>query len=367
MSQNKKMTLEELLLSTVTSNASDLHIGADEIPALRVGGEIQRMSNVKLSAAEVKNLVDELMTDEQRSNLHRDLSVDFSFSLQDKARFRCNIYMQSKGLSMALRRIPARIFSLQELECPPVFEQIANLRRGLILVTGPTGSGKSTTLAAILHHINMNRAEHIITIEDPIEYIHQPQKCIINQREIGSHARSFASALRAALREDPDVILVGEMRDLETISLAITAAETGHLVLGTLHTNNCSESVDRIVDAYPSEEQKQIRIMLSNSLQAVISQTLCNKKNGKGRAALHEIMLVNPAIRNMIRESKSHQIYNVIDTSRAMGMQTMEVAIERAVQRSAISSLEADIVRSRVGLQKKQRAPAKYEKGERRY
>lgn len=362
MSQSNKMTLENLLLSTVKANASDLHIGANEVPALRVAGEIKRMNREPLSAAEVKHLVDELMTDEQRSVLHRDLSVDFSFSLRDKARFRCNIYMQSKGVSMALRRIPARIFSLQELESPPVMEQIANIRRGLILVTGPTGSGKSTTLAAILNHINGNRAEHIITIEDPIEYIHQPQKCIINQREIGAHARSFSTALRAALREDPDVILVGEMRDLETISLAITAAETGHLVLGTLHTNNCAETIDRIIDAYPSEEQKQIRIMLSTSLQAVVSQTLCNKKNGSGRLALHEIMLVNPAIRNLIRESKSHQIYNVIDTSRATGMQTMEMAIERAVQRSVIGSVEADIVRSRVGLAKKTRNASQYER-----
>ena len=346
----KKLTLKQLLLHTVKTEASDLHLCAGEIPAIRVKGKIQRLNTPLFTTLDLQLLVDELMTDKQRSTFHSKLSVDFPFSFADVARFRCNAYMQSNGISIALRRIPAKILSLKELDAPFVLEQIADYRRGLILVTGPTGSGKSTTLAAMVNHINQTRSEHVITIEDPIEYIHTPKACIINQREIGAHALSFSSALRAALREDPDVILVGEMRDLETISLAITAAETGHLVLGTLHTNNCAESVDRIVDAYPSEEQKQIRVMLSSSLRAVVSQTLAVRSSGRGRVALHEVMLVNPAIRNLIRESKTHQIFSVIDTSRGMGMQTMETAIQKAVVQSAITREEAEIVRNRVGI-----------------
>ena len=344
------VSLRSLLTKTVELNASDLHICSGELPSMRIQGQIQRLNHDQLSAAQVFRFADELMTETQRAELSERLSVDFSFELQGRARFRANIYRQANGLSLALRRIPAKVMTLREIKAPPILTKIANYRRGLVLVTGPTGSGKSTTLAAIIDHINRNRSEHILTIEDPIEYIHEPKQSIINQREIGGHARSFSEALRAALREDPDVILVGEMRDLETISLAITAAETGHLVLGTLHTNSCPESIDRIVDAYPSEEQKQIRVMLSSSLKAVISQTLAGTVSG-GRIALQEIMLVNQAIKNHIREGKTHQIYSAMDTARGLGMQRMDAAIQLAMNRRDISQMEAEEVRARVGIE----------------
>ena len=357
-------SLRQLLLVAVKSDASDLHIGADEVPAIRTGGEIKRLNMAAMTSAEVRDMANELMTDRQRSTFHQELSVDFSFALEDKARFRVNVYNQTNGVSLALRRIPASILSLQQLGMPSILEQIADFSRGLVLVTGPTGSGKSTTLAAVINHINCTRSEHILTIEDPIEFLHTPNRCIINQREIGAHARSFSEALRAALREDPDVILVGEMRDLETISLAITAAETGHLVLGTLHTNSCPESIDRIIDAYPAEEQKQIRVMLSNALKAVVSQTLVPQLSGKGRVALQEIMLVNPAIRNLIRENKAHQIHTVMDTARGQGMQTMSTAIKHAIQQMKISPQKGEELRTRLGI-RDQVDPTKNSRGTR--
>ena len=341
--------IRKLLLTTVEMNASDLHIVTGEPPVVRVRGEIRRLNMPVLSRSEARLLADSILTDRLRAQFAEELSVDFSFSLQGKARFRVNIFMQSKGVSIALRRIPPNVLTLKDLNSPPVLETIAGYRRGLILVTGPTGSGKSTTLAAIIDHINRTRKEHILTIEDPIEYIHTPRTCIINQREIGVHALSFATALRAALREDPDVILVGEMRDLETISLAITAAETGHLVLGTLHTNSAPESIDRIVDAYPADEQKQIRTMLSHSLKSVIAQTLVPTVQG-GRMALQEIMIVNNAIQNLIRESKTSQIYSIMDTGRGIGMQSMSEAIQRAQNRNLISPEVAEETRKKVGI-----------------
>jgi twitching motility protein PilT len=344
-----RFNLRDLLVTTVEHDASDLHIIAGEVPSIRVQGEIKRLNMEPIRNSEARILINQLMTDRQRAILSENLSVDFSFALEKRARFRANIYLQSNGISMALRRIPAKVLTLRELDAPAIIEQIANLRRGLVLVTGPTGSGKSTTLAAMIDHINKTRSEHILTIEDPIEYVHQPVKCIINQREIGANARSFSEALRAALREDPDVILVGEMRDLETISQAITAAETGHLVLGTLHTNSAPESIDRIIDAYPSDQQKQIRIMLSSSLKAVVSQTLARTPQGS-RRAIQEIMMVNQAIRALIRESKTHQIYSIMDSQRGSGMQSMDLAIQKAIQRKLISPREAQDVRSRVGI-----------------
>lgn len=346
------VNLRDLLMATVDRDATDLHIVTGEPPVLRIKGEISRMRLPPLEPSETRQLASEMMTDRLRAIFAEELSVDFSFELQGRARFRVNIFMQSKGVSIALRRIPARVLSLQELGSPPVLTTIANYRRGLVLVTGPTGSGKSTTLAGIIDFINKNRSDHILTIEDPIEYIHVPQQCIINQREIGVHARSFSEALRAALREDPDVILVGEMRDLETISLAITAAETGHLVLGTLHTNSAPESIDRIIEAYPSEEQKQIRAMLSNSLKAVVAQTLARTVDGK-RMAIQEIMLVNQAIRALIRENKAHQIYSAMDSQRGVGMQSMELAIDEALRARRISPIEAEEIRAKVGIVKK--------------
>ena len=344
-----RINLRELLKTTVDKEASDLHLIAGEVPAVRIRGEVRRLNMGVLSSRDAMRLANELMTDLHRAALAEELSVDFSFALERRARFRANIYMQTNGVSLALRRIPARVMTLKELNAPVVLEQIANYRRGLVLVTGPTGSGKSTTLAAMIDHINKTRSEHILTIEDPIEYIHQPIKCIINQREIGANARSFSSALRAALREDPDVILVGEMRDLETISLAITAAETGHLVLGTLHTNSASQSIDRIIDAYPAGQQRQIRVMLSNSLKAVISQTLAKTVSG-GRCAIQEVMLVIQAIQTQIREDKSQMID--LDAHRGVGMQSMELAIQKAIQQRMISAVEAEEVRQRVGILK---------------
>ncbi len=340
----------------VKAEASDIHVGSGDVPALRVNGEIRRLPYPKISSEQAHRFADELMTDHQRSVFHRNLSVDFPFTLEGIARFRANIFVQARGVSMALRLIPSRVRSLREIGTPPIVEQISEMRNGLILVTGSTGSGKTTTLAAIVDQINSSRSDHVITIEDPIEYIHTPKQCLVSQREVGPHTPSFAAALRAALREDPDVILVGEMRDLETISLAITAAETGHMVLGTLHTNNCMETVDRIIDVYPSEKQKQIRIMLANSLQAVVSQTLARRASGEGRMAICEVMLVTPAIRNLIRENKSHQIPTLLDTNRSMGMQSMTVAIEKAAQRGFITSTEADLMKKRMRLNKKKGA-----------
>ena len=349
------INLKDLLVATVEQNATDLHIVTGEPPVIRIKGDITRMKMPSLTPSETRRFASEMMTDKLRATFAEELSVDFSFELEGSARFRVNIFMQSKGVSIALRRIPAKVMSLQDLNAPRVLTTIAEYRRGLILVTGPTGSGKSTTLAALIDHINKTRAEHILTVEDPIEYVHTPKKCIINQREIGMHARSFSEALRAALREDPDVILVGEMRDLETISLAITAAETGHLVLGTLHTNSAPESIDRIVEAYPSEEQKQIRVMLSKSLKAVVAQTLAKTVDG-GRVAIQEIMLVNQAIQSLIRESKTHQIYSAIDSQRGVGMQSMETAIENALRQRIISEMEAHEIRQKVGILKKEKS-----------
>ena len=345
--------IRQLLLTAVEMNASDVHIVAGEPPVLRVQGEIRRLNQSPLLRHETRQLADAILTDRLRAKFAEELSVDFSFALENKARFRVNIFQQANGVSIALRRIPAKVLSLRELSAPPVLEDIANMRRGLVLVTGPTGSGKSTTLAGIINHINRTRKEHILTIEDPIEYVHDAHQCIINQREIGVHARSFSEALRAALREDPDVILVGEMRDLETISLAITAAETGHLVLGTLHTNSAPESIDRIVDAYPADEQKQIRTMLSNSLKAVVAQTLIPTIQG-GRMAVQEIMIVNTAIRALVRESKTHQIYSVMDTNRGIGMQSMDQAITKALNMRMISPEVAEDTRQKVGIQSSQ-------------
>ena len=345
-----KIEIQQLLVVAVERNASDIHICAGEIPALRIGGNIFRLNFPPLSNAAVREMAYSLMTDSQRARFRRNFSVDFPFSFRDIARFRANVYLQSRGLSLALRRIPMKVMSLKELGAPTILQQIAEYQAGLVLVTGATGSGKSTTLAAMINHINLTRASHVITIEDPIEYIHSPQNSIINQREVGEHTPSFSSALRDALREDPDVILVGEMRDLETISLAITAAETGHLVFGTLHSNNCAETIERIIDVYPNEEQKNVRLILSNCLQAVVFQTLVNKMGNLGQVALYEVLLSNTAIKHLIRENKVAQILSNMETSKGSGMQTMDNAIMDAVRHSKISMTEGEAVRRRLGL-----------------
>ncbi len=321
------MHIHELLMYSVKQGASDLHISAGEVPALRIHGEIQRINAPPISGDDCKRLLFSVMNERQKSGFEETLEADFSVGLEKLARFRVNVFYQGRGIAAVFRTIPSDIIPLEKLNMPPAVRKVADYKRGLVLVTGPTGSGKSTTLAAILNHINETRREHILTIEDPVEFVHTPKKCIINQRELGAHTKSFNNALRAALREDPDVVLVGEMRDLETIQLALTAAETGHLVFGTLHTKGAKDTIDRIIDVFAADQQSQVRTMLSGSLQAVISQTLMKKANGKGRVAACEIMLVNYGIRNLIRENKVFQIPSLMQASAASGNQTLEAAL----------------------------------------
>jgi twitching motility protein PilT len=331
------MHIHELLMYAVKQGASDLHVSAGEVPALRVSGEIQRINAPPIAGDDCKRLLFSIMNERQKAEFEENLEADFSIGIRDLARFRVNLFYQGRGIGAVFRTIPSEILPLEKLNLPPVIKDIAGYKRGMVLVTGPTGSGKSTTLAAVLDHINKTRREHILTIEDPVEFVHTPQKCIINQRELHAHTKSFNNALRAALREDPDVILVGEMRDLETISLALTAAETGHLVFGTLHTKGAKDTIDRIIDVFPSEQQAQVRTMLSGSLQAVVSQSLLKKKSGKGRVAATEIMIVNYGIRNLIRENKVFQIPSLMQASAGSGMITLKQSLINLVQKGDIS------------------------------
>ncbi|MFA4029404.1 MAG: hypothetical protein GDYSWBUE_000154 [Candidatus Fervidibacterota bacterium] len=319
--------IDDLLRVVVEKNASDLHLCVGVPPVLRIDGRLYRTPFMPAEPAQTQRLIYEILTDDQIQRFENDLELDFSYSLQNIARFRVNVFKDRGNVAAAFRLIPRRIPSIRELGLPIILEELILKPRGLILVTGPTGSGKSTTLAAMIDHLNNTDSRHVITIEDPIEYMHTHKKCIINQREIGQDTLSFAKALRSALREDPDVILVGEMRDLETIATAITAAETGHLVLATLHTNNAAETIDRIIDVFPAEQQAQIRVQLSNNLVAVLSQQLLPRASGRGRVAAMEIMIATPAIRNLIREGKTHQIPSIIQTSGEHGMQTMDQAL----------------------------------------
>lgn len=336
-----QVRIHEMLTFAVQHKASDIHLGAGEIPSVRIDGDVRRLDLESLTVDDARRMAYSIMNEKQKSRFESELEVDFSIGLQGLARFRVNVFTQARGVGMVLRQIPSRVMTLDELGAPTVMHQIASYRKGLVLVTGPTGSGKSTSLAAIIDHINKNRAEHILTIEDPIEFVHTPHKCLINQREVGSHTKSFAVALRSALREDPDVILVGEMRDLETVSLALTAAETGHLVFGTLHTNSAPETIDRIIDAYPHEQQAQVRTMLSTSLAAVVTQTLIRKERGPGRVAAHEVMICTNAIRNLIRENKLHQIPSIMQASKNDGMQLMASSVRELVERGIISRQRA--------------------------
>ncbi len=286
-------------------------------------------------------MVYDIMNDGQRKFYEENLECDFSFAIPNLARFRVNAFVQQRGAGAVMRTIPSKVLTLEELKCPPIFKDICEYPRGIVLVTGPTGSGKSTTLAAMVNHINENDYGHILTVEDPIEFVHESKKSLINQREVGPHTLSFNNALRSALREDPDVILVGEMRDLETIRLAMTAAETGHLVFGTLHTSSAAKTVDRVIDVFPAAEKEMIRAMLSESLRAVISQTLCKTKDGQGRVAAHEIMIGTPAIRNLIREAKVAQMYSAIQTGQSIGMQTLDQNLSDLLQRNLVSKDEA--------------------------
>jgi twitching motility protein PilT len=333
--------ITQLLAFSVKNKASDLHLSAGLPPMIRVHGDVRRLNVEPLDHKQVFAMLYDIMSDSQRKVYEENLEVDFSFEIEGLARFRVNAFNQNRGAAGVLRTIPNKILTLEQLKCPPIFAELSLKPRGLVLVTGPTGSGKSTTLAAMLNHFNENQYGHALTVEDPIEFVHEPKKCVVNQREVGPMTHSFANALRSALREDPDVILVGEMRDLETIRLAMTAAETGHLVFGTLHTSSAPKTIDRIIDVFPSDEKEMVRAMLSESLVAVISQTLCKFKEGSGRVAAHEIMIGTPAIRNLIREAKVAQMYSSIQTGNSMGMQTLDQNLTELVRRNLISSSEA--------------------------
>ncbi|MEE9358483.1 type IV pilus twitching motility protein PilT [Candidatus Vondammii sp. HM_W22] len=334
------MDIAELLAFSVKHNASDLHLSAGLPPMIRVDGDIRRVNVLALEHKDVHALVYDIMNDRQRKDYEEFLEADFSFEIRGLARFRVNAFNQDRGASAVFRTIPSKVLTLEELGCPEGFKEIVDVPRGLVLVTGPTGSGKSTTLAAMVDYKNDNDYAHILTIEDPIEFVHTSKKCLISQREVHRDTLGFAEALRSALREDPDVILVGEMRDLETIRLAMTAAETGHVVFGTLHTSSAAKTIDRIIDAFPAAEKSMIRSMLAESLRAVIAQTLL-KKVGGGRTAAWEVMVGTPAIRNLIREDKVAQMYSAIQTGQAHGMQTLDQHLQDLVKRGMISRLDA--------------------------
>ena len=335
------MDITELLAFSVKNKASDLHLSAGLPPMIRVHGDIRRINLPPMEHEDVHSMVYDIMSDTQRKHYEENLECDFSFAVPNLARFRVNAFRQERGAAAAFRTIPSKVLSLEELNAPKTFAELTNRPRGLILVTGPTGSGKSTTLAAMVNHINENEYGHVLTIEDPIEFVHESKKCLINQREVGPHTLSFANALRSALREDPDYILVGEMRDLETIRLALTAAETGHLVFGTVHTSSAAKTIDRIIDVFPAQEKDMVRSMLSESLVSVISQTLLKTKDGQGRVAAHEVMIGNPAIRNLIRENKVAQMYSTIQTNQASGMQTLDQCLVDLVRRNIVNVAEA--------------------------
>jgi twitching motility protein PilT len=335
------MDVSELLAFTVKNGASDLHLASGEPPMIRIHGDMTRIKMPELEERVVQAMVYDIMNDTQRKMFEEHLELDFSFALGDIARFRVNVFKQNRGMSAVFRVIPTEILTLEDLKCPEVFKEIAMTPRGICLVTGPTGSGKSTTLAAMMDYRNENEKGHILTIEDPIEFVHKSKSSLISQREKGPHTHSFANALKSALREDPDVILVGELRDLETISLALSAAETGHMVFGTLHTSSAPKTIDRIIDVFPAAEKEMVRAMLSESLRAVISQTLLKTADGHGRVAAHEIMLGTPAIRNLIRENKIPQMVSVMQTGQREGMQTLDMNLKELVQKRKITQQTA--------------------------
>lgn len=332
--------IDGLLQHLVQQQGSDLHLSCGNAPIFRVHGHIQRVDHGALAPPDMESLLFEILTPEQKERFEATRDIDLAYEVPGLARFRVNIFVQHRGLGAVLRVIPSRIPTADELKLPPAIREFTRLNRGLVVVTGPTGSGKSTTLAAMIDLVNESRGEHILTIEDPIEFVHPTKKALVNQREVGPHTKSFATALRAALREDPDVILVGEMRDPETISLALTAAETGHLVFATLHTNSAHKTVDRIIDSFPGDQQSQVRAMLSESLRGVIAQQLLRKKAG-GRVAAHEILVGTPAVANLIREGKTFQIPSVIQTGKQLGMIQMDQSLQTLLSTGVIDAEEA--------------------------
>ena len=342
--QEKIVDMTELLKFAVESGASDLHISAGEPPMFRIHGDVKRIEMEPLTEKEVHTMIYDILNDHQRKTFEEKLELDFSIALGDYGRFRVNVFVQNRGEAAVLRTIPNQVKSFEELGLPKICKSITKSEKGLVLVTGPTGSGKSTTLATMVDLINTSFNKHIITIEDPIEFIHESKKCLVNQREVGEHTLSFGNALRSALREDPDVILVGEMRDLETIALALTAAETGHLVFATLHTSSAPKTIDRIIDVFPSDQQAQIRTMLSETLHSVISQILLKRADGSGRIPALEVMICTPAIKNLIREAKTAQIYSTLQTSQKFGMQTMEMSIKHLLERRIVAPEEVQLI-----------------------
>ncbi len=334
------LDLSALLTLAVQSAASDLHLSSGEPPILRVHGDLHRFDAPTLAPEAVQVLIDTLLDDAQQRTFAEEHELDFAYDAGELGRFRVNVFMQQRGAGAVFRLIPATIPTIEQLGLPPILKKLCEKRKGLILVTGPTGSGKSTTLAAMIAHINQTTPGHIVTIEDPIEFIHQSQRCLVNQREVGLHTHSFANALRAALREDPDVILVGEMRDLETIQLAITAAETGHLVFATLHAPSAPQTVERVISVFPAAQQAQVRMQFADSIEAVITQTLCKKKSG-GRVAALEILLATAAVRNLIRESKVHQLPSAMQVGQKDGMQLLDAALVDLVNKNVITREEA--------------------------
>ncbi|MGB5457628.1 MAG: type IV pilus twitching motility protein PilT [Gammaproteobacteria bacterium] len=334
------MDIAQLLAFSVKNGASDLHLSAGLPPMIRVDGDVRRINVDPMDHEMVHGMVYDIMNDKQRKAYEEYFETDFSFEIPGLARFRVNAFNHNRGAGAVFRTIPSKILTLEDLKAPKIFEDISNTPRGIVLVTGPTGSGKSTTLAGMINYVNENHYGHVLTIEDPIEFVHESKKCLINQREVHRDTLGFSEALRSALREDPDVILVGEMRDLETIRLALSAAETGHLVFGTLHTSSAAKTIDRVVDVFPAAEKEMVRSMMSESLRAVISQTLL-KKIGGGRVAAHEIMLGTPAIRNLIRENKIAQMYSAIQTGQSIGMQTLDQNLQELLSKGMISKDEA--------------------------
>ena len=335
------MDVSDLLNFMVKNKASDLHLSAGQPPMIRVHGDIRKINLPALTHEETHAMVYDIMSDAQRKQYEDTFECDFSFEIKGVSRFRVNAFKQNRGAGAVFRSIPSKVLSLEDLNCPSVFKTIAEQPRGIVLVTGPTGSGKSTTLAAMVNYLNETTQSHILTIEDPIEFVHESKKSLVNQREVGPQTQSFKNALKSALREDPDIVLVGELRDLETISLALTAAETGHLVFGTLHTSSAAKTVDRVIDVFPAAEKEMVRAMLSESLRAVISQSLLKTSNGQGRVAAHEIMIGTPAIRNLIRENKVAQMYSMMQTGTQHGMQTLDQCLLDLVRSGKVTVDEA--------------------------